>query len=147
MVTTSHSVTVDLPKAEVFAFLSDPQKYLLWQSDVVKIEATKGMQEGSVITFTSVGLGRTFELEAKITENNGTDHIEAVSTRGPLTFISKYDLIATDGGTQVHLFNDIRTHGIFNLAAGVLQSIGETKYQADLQRLKIVLENKVQLSA
>jgi carbon monoxide dehydrogenase subunit G len=143
MVITSHNIDIAKPLPEVFSFLSDPQNYLLWQSGVISIDATDGMNEDSIITFTSMGLGRKFDLGAKVTLNNGHNHIEAVSTRGPLTFTSKYILEEIDGGTRLHLSNDIRTHGIFQLASGVLQSMGETKYQADLQQLKIVLERNV----
>ena len=143
MVITSHTIDIAKPLPEVFSFLNDPPNFLLWQSSLVEVAATDGMNEGSLITFTSVGLGRKFELEAKVTANNGRDRIEAVSARGPLTFESKYFLAETDDGTRVHLSNDIRTHGIFNLARDVLQSIGENKYQADLERLKIVLEKDV----
>ena len=146
MVITSHTIEIAKPLPEVFAFLNDPQNYQLWQSNLVEIQATNGMNEGSVITFTSMGLGRKFDLEAHITVNNGRDRIEATSTRGPLTFESKYFLEDAGDGTRVHLSSDIRTHGIFNLASGVLQSMGESKQQADLKQLKIVLENDVKVA-
>ena len=141
MVTTSHVIDIEREPAEVFAFLQDPRNYMLWQSNLVDVSATDGMNVGSVISFISMGLGRRFELKAQVTANNGKDEFEAVSSQGPITFVSKFNLQPTEKGTRLHQFSDIRTHGIFNLASNVLQSMGDTKTKSDLEQLKIVLEN------
>ena len=146
MISTTNSIDISRSLPEVFDFLQKPENYLLWQSGLFSITASNGTEPGSILTFQSVAMGRGFEVEAKITTNNHRDKIEAVSNRGSFTFTSKYDLKAIPGGTRLRFTNRIDTHGIFHLAAGVLQSMGEVKSKADLEQLKIMLEGQVALS-
>lgn len=146
MIVTTNSIDIARPLEEVFEFLTEPQNYLLWQAGLISITATQGLEVGSRLSFQSVALGRGFEVEAKISANNHRDKIEAVSARGQFTFTSKYTLKEIPGGTRVRFSNRIDTHGIFHLAAGILQSMGEAKYRADLEQLKIVLEGNVVLT-
>ena len=142
MVVSRHQVVVKRPLKQVFTYLMNLENYPVWQSGLVRVAATDGMSEGSFITFTAMGLGKSFKLVAHVTENNGRDQFRAKSHRGPITFDSSYKLSEVADGTKIELKNQIETHSVFNLALPVLQAMGDSKYQADLETLKAVLESE-----
>jgi uncharacterized membrane protein len=140
MVVSNHHIVIARPLRKIYAYLMDLNNYPIWQSGIVRVAATDGMNQGSQITFTAIGLGKTFNFVAEVVENNAADAFRVVSTRGPMSFDSAYQLSDTKGGTKVELNNTIQTNAVFRLALPVLQSIGDSKYQTDLQTLKLVLE-------
>jgi len=117
------------------------ENWLLWQSGISNVTTTDGVREGSQVKLTSVVMGHEFELKAVITHNDGRSTFAAVSNRGPITFETWYTLTDIEGGTRVNFTNHINAHGVFRLAEGVLQSVSEAQYEADLRRLKTILES------
>ena len=142
MVASTNTIEISRPLHEVYGFLMDVSNYLLWTGGLLKLEATDGMNVGSRLSFHSHGLGKTLELAAMVTANNGKSEFEVASVRGPVKFESRYILTAVGGGTHLTLQNRIDTNTVFRLAEPLLQSIGESKYDTDLRSLKAVLESK-----
>ena len=142
MVVSSHQVIVKRPIKSVYAYLMNLENYPIWQSGLVRVSATNGMKEGSFITFTAMGLGKAFKLVGQVTENNDADWFCVKSHRGPISFESSYKLSAMKDYTKVELTNKIETHSVFSLALPVLQAMSDSKYQADLETLKAVLESE-----
>jgi carbon monoxide dehydrogenase subunit G len=140
MVTTSLKVDINRPVPEVYQFLMKLDNYLLWQAGLVDIKATDGMATGSVISFTSIGLGKRFTLKAQVKENDGQSSFTVVSSRGPIAFESTYRLEEHGNGTRVELRNNINTGGVFKLAESTLQSISNGRYESDLNVLKAILD-------
>ena len=105
------------------------------------LHATDGFNPGSIITFTSMGLGKTFNLTAHIIDNDGKTGFRAISNQGPITFNSSYKIRPTKAGCRVQLTNNIETASLFSLAEPALQAIANSRYESDLKTLKIVLES------
>jgi hypothetical protein len=135
------SVVIQRPPEIVWAFLMDISTAALWQTGVMNVTASRGMDVGSIITFTSVGLGREFQLSATVTENNGSTRFSAMNNRGAIWFTSTYELESVPEGTRVWLKHILDVHVAFKLAEPVLQSMAESRYEADLANLKILLES------
>lgn len=141
MVTANHSVEIDVPVSVAFDFLTTLDNYPLWQAGISKLNATDGFNPGSTIVFTSMGLGKTFNLSAQIVSNDGESSFSAISNRGPITFNSTYKIRPTKTGCRVQLTNNIETASLFALAEPALQAVANNRYQSDLNTLKIVLES------
>jgi hypothetical protein len=120
----------------------DLSNYVYWHTGLIEVSATDGMQVGSVITFTSVGLGKKFTLVANVTENQPDKFFRVLSSRGPVTFDSSYQLEADGKDTVLRLLNKIKADNVFRLAEPVLQSISDSQYAADLASLKAILESE-----
>lgn len=147
MITSRLSIAIQRPLAEVYDFLMEPKNYLLWMSGVKRIEATDGMTIGSLLTFIASGLGRTIKSQAIVTANDGRSMLQAVSRQGPLTFDSRYQLVARDATTtELTLINTIETGTLFRLAESALQSISDARYGADLETLRQLLEHRHQVA-
>ena len=140
MITSELSIMIRRSRSDVFAYLMDLSNYVTWQAGLVKVAASNGMEVGSTITFTSVGLGKTFNLKAQVVENEPNSFFRVVSSRGPVTFEALYKLSNDGDDTVVRLVNKIQTNSVFKLAEPVLQSITDSQYTADLRTLKAVLE-------
>jgi hypothetical protein len=143
MVTNRLAIDIARPMNEVFAYLMVPENYLVWQSGVLSIETTNGMNTGSKVSFVSVGLGQRHSIEALVVENDSVSSFTVVARQGPITFESSYRLLPVDGGTRLELHNRIETGVVFRLAESALQSIGDSKYETDLKSLKAILESTV----
>jgi len=145
MITSELSIIIQRPRSEVFAYLMDLSNYVTWQAGLVKVAASDGMEVGSTITFTTVGLGQTFNLKARVVENELNSYFRVISSRGPITFDFLYELISDGEDTVVRLVNKIQTNSVFKLAEPVLQSISDSQYSADLKSLKAVLESSAEV--
>lgn len=143
MVTTDHIVMIERPLADVWAFLMNITNYLQWQTDVRSIEATDGMNPGSVIAYTTSGIGKVLQIRAIVAHNDGVSNFHVVSGHGPMRFESRYYLQQVGHRTRLHIAHLIDTKGLYTLAAPVLQSIGESRLDQDLARLKRILETSV----
>lgn len=146
MVTASNSIEIEVPVEYAYSFLMDVNNYPLWQGGISEVEATDGLNVGSVITFTSSGLGKTFNLSAHVISNDGKSSFSAVSNRGPMTFNSTYKIRRAENGCRIQLSNNIETNSIFSLAEPALQAVANNRYQSDMQTLKIVMEAKYRLN-
>jgi ligand-binding SRPBCC domain-containing protein len=141
MVTTSLHVDIRRPLEEVFHYLMDPQNYLVWQSGVLEIQASNGMAAGSVLSFVALGLGQKYKMQAVVTENDQHSSFTVVAHQGPITFESTYRLRPVPTGTRVELHMKIDPGVVFRLAQSALQSISDSRYEADLKSLKAILED------
>jgi hypothetical protein len=142
MVTASHTVEIAASRKRVFAFLMDLDNYPLWQAGISKLTSTNGMNVGSTINFHASGIGKSFKLSALVISNDGESCFSAISHRGPITFNSSYNLTSTKTGCKIKVAAEIKTNGVFSIAQPALQAISESRYEADLATLKIILESQ-----
>jgi hypothetical protein len=140
VISSELSIRIRRRPAEVYAYLMDLSNYVSWQTGLMEVSGTDGMNVGSVINFTTVGLGKTFSLVARVVENQPEKSFRVVSSRGPVTFDSLYQLHEDGDHTVMTLANKIDTNAVFRLAEPVLQSISDNQYEADLASLRAILE-------
>jgi carbon monoxide dehydrogenase subunit G len=141
MVISRISIDVMRSPADVWEFLMEPANYALWMSGVTDVSTTNGMNLGSEVTFTSIGLGKQLTLKAVVTDNDGSRHFSAKNVQGPVTFETRYSLSEFEGGTRVDIINKVDTHVVFRLAESVLQSVSDSKNESDLRSLKAIMES------
>jgi uncharacterized protein YndB with AHSA1/START domain len=96
-----HTVVIERPVEEVFAFTTDPHNESLWQSTSLETEQmTEGeVDVGTTFRNTSKFLGRRIESTYQVTEND-PPHKQCVRiTSGPLPGSGCYLYEPADGGS------------------------------------------------
>lgn len=140
MVESRVYVTIQRPLAEVWKFLMTAGNYPRWQMGVTAVQATHGMNEGSVLKIAMLSMGDRLEVTARIVENDGKSRYRAKTTRGPIAFTVYLQLSEVVSGTRVEMFSQINAHAVLKLAETALQEVSDTQNQTDLEKLKAIME-------
>jgi hypothetical protein len=132
------------PPVEVFEFITDPSKVLVWHSETIGIEGSKGMPVGSTGQVITRVMGQDVVSRFEVVENDGKSITVARSTQGPLRFETKQIVLPKAAGQSlVWIETRIDAGAIFRLAEPVVESLLRTSIEADLHTLKVVLENQL----
>ena len=142
MVRHSHTIHIDRPVGQVFAYLAEPAHLRDWQSSLIENRLlTEGpLRAGS--RFREVrrtGPGKT-ELEAEVVvfdEPSGRLSTRTL-TKPPVTV--SYALDPDAGGTRLRYEFGMRTAGLMRLMEPLTAASIRKDTSADMQRLKSLLE-------
>ncbi len=138
-----HTVVIERPVEEVFAFTTDPNNESLWQSTSLETEQmTEGeVDVGTTFRNTSKFLGRTIESTYQVTEND-PPHKQCVRiTSGPLPGTGCYFYEPADGGsTRFTQTFETEVGGFFRLAEPLVARAIRRQMEADMATLKDLLE-------
>ena len=139
-----HSVVINRPVEEVFAFVTDPNNDPLWQSTSLE---TEQISEGPVdvgATFRNISkfLGRRIESTYEVTENE-PPHRQCVRiTSGPIPGSGCYLFESADGGsTHFTQTFEAEVGGFFKLAEPLVGRAIRRQMEADMATLKDLLES------
>jgi uncharacterized protein YndB with AHSA1/START domain len=138
-----HTVVIDRPIEEVFAFATDPDNVSLWQSTSLETEQTSEGPVGVGTTFrdTSKFLGRRIESTYEVTENDPPHKQCMRITSGPIPGSGCYALEPTDGGSTRFTQNfEADVGGFFRLAEPLVGRAIRRQMEADMATLKDLLE-------
>ncbi len=138
-----HTVVIERPIEEVFAFATDPNNDTLWQSTTLETEQTSEGPVGVGTTFrdTSKFLGRRIESTYEVTENE-PPHRQCVRiTSGPIPGSGCYLFEpADDGSTRFTQNFEADVGGFFRLAEPLVGRAIRRQMEADMATLKDLLE-------
>jgi uncharacterized protein YndB with AHSA1/START domain len=138
-----HTVVIERPVEEVFAFATDPNNDTLWQSTSLETEQTSEGPVGVGTTFrnTTKFLGRRIESTYEITEND-PPHKQCIRiTSGPIPGSGCYLFEPTDGGsTRFTQTFEAEVGGFFRLAEPLVGRAIRRQQEADMATLKDLLE-------
>lgn len=142
MIQHKTSIHVNCPAERVFAFLVDMEQLPAWQANLIKAEAlTAGpLRAGSHVREVRRLRGKETQLEAEISGFE-PNHRLATTTLGTPKVTVLYALDPLDGGTQLRYEFAMQTAGLMRLLEPVILSGIRKESQADLQRLKQLLES------
>ena len=138
-----HTVVIERPIEEVFAFVTDPDNVSLWQSTSLATEKTSEGPVGVGTTFrdTSKFLGRRIESDYEVTENEPPNRQCMRITSGPIPGSGCYLLEPTDGGSTRFTQNfEADVGGFFRLAEPLVGRAIRRQMEADMATLKDLLE-------
>ena len=114
MISFETSVHIQRPVEEVFAFVSDPLKFPLWNSAVEAVRSTSedAGEPGSTYSMErETATGRVVNgLEIFARENFGEFGIR--TTSGPTPFVYRYRFAPEGGSTVIHLSAQVELPGI-----------------------------------
>ena len=141
MFTFAKSVFIDRPVEDVFAFASDPANDAQWQ-DVELSELTSDGPQGVGSTTRSVSkfLGRKMDITAEITVYDPPNQFSFRTASGPIQFEAQQTYEPQDGGTLMTFSGEAEVGGFFKVAEGMVAKQAESRMEADMNRLKAVLE-------
>ena len=138
------SVQINRPAALVFAFITDPRCYALWHSGFLGVEVTPQgpLQVGSLIRFRTRIFMKEFEAVTEIREVHMGKRLVYRGVSGPFAYTGSYILDSSNGSTVVTWILEGETQGFFGMAEPVLSKMASMKLEADLEKIKEVLESR-----
>jgi len=142
MIKVEHSVVINRPVPEVFAFVTDPANNAKWQEGLVesRMASAGTMGVGTQLTDVRKFLDQDMEskLEVLVYEPNKRFMQKVISGPIPFEIIETFD--PDVNGTKLTVLIHGEPGGFFKLAAGMVQKQLENQLQGDAERLKKVLE-------
>ncbi len=143
MITLDLSTLVDRPVPEIFDFLSNPLNLTKWQQMIAHIEqVTPGaVGVGSKYKVAAELLGRKIDGLMEITTFAPPDKFGFTNQAGPLQVTVTVTLKPVGTGAKIALHAEGNPAGVFKIAEGVLAGQVKSQMEANLARLKSVLES------
>jgi uncharacterized membrane protein len=141
---TRHSVFINLPAEEIFAYLSNFENLLDWSGSTIAIRKTSPgtLQVGATVRSTNRLLGKWMEITFEIVEYEPGRYLTIKSLSGttPCHFCYQFEPCA-NGGTSVCLEAVIQlTGGMLGLSESALTNVVRRQIEHDLLTLRDVLE-------
>lgn len=138
-----HSVTIERPLEEVWAYVIDPANDPVWQGAIVEVRRGAGVPlgVGSEIEEVSQFLGRRFEITFVVTEHEPMRRSAVRTTSGPVAATGCYTFEETEGGTRFTMEGDVDAHGLFKLAEPVFARLARREWEHGAATLKDLLES------
>jgi carbon monoxide dehydrogenase subunit G len=142
MINLDLSALVDKPVKDVFAFVANPKNMSKWNSAVVSLEQISPGAVGVGTKFKSVGemMGRRIEGEMQVTAFEPDSKCGFQVKSGPMQVDLTMNFKTVGTGTKISLNAQGNPAGIFKIAEGMMAGQVKTMMEANLARLKSVLE-------
>ena len=142
MIKVEHSVVINRPVAEVFAFVTDPANEIKWQDGVVsaKVTSAGALGVGSEVAETRKFMGRDMVSKIKVSTYEANKKYVFKVADGPVPFEMSQTYESTGNGTKISVAIEGEPGGFFKLAEGMVRKQLETQIAADFERAKKILE-------
>ncbi len=136
------SIHLHRPAHEVFAFLSDPQKLLLWQSNLLQSEMlTEGpLRLGSRFREVRRMGPRESEIRGEVSDFEMNRRLATRTETRPQATV-RYVLEPEEGGTHLHYEFALQSTGLMRLMEPMIGSSIRKDSERDLQKLQQLLES------
>ena len=136
MVRVELAIEIERPVADVFAYVADPEHLPEWQESAVsirKISDGRWEEERRIA-------GRRVECEVEVTELEPHRRFNLRSDAGSMKLAVEHLFRETDGGTRLEVVAEGKVGGLMRFAQRTIESRARDELEADLDRLKRVLE-------
>jgi hypothetical protein len=136
-------IEIKRPRAEVAGFAADPANALAWYKNIkaVEWETPPPAVVGSRLRFSARFLGRTLNYTYEIRVNEPGRRFVMATMQGPFPMETTYTWDdSADGATRMTLRNRGEPSGFSAIAAPVMTRAMRKANEADLRRLKALLE-------
>jgi uncharacterized membrane protein len=140
----SSEIVINRPIATVATYSADPANAPEWYRNIDSAtwQTPPPVQAGSRIAFVARFLGRRLEYVYEVTELAPGQRLVMRTEQGPFPMETTYTWAASaDDATRMTLRNRGEPAGFASVAAPVMASAVRRATQADLRRLKSLLEN------
>jgi uncharacterized membrane protein len=137
-------IEINRPCEQVAAFASDPSNVTAWYKNIKSVEwvTPPPAAVGSRIQFRAQFLGRTLEYTYEVREVDAGRRFVMSTEQGPFPMETTYTWEdAGEGATRMTLRNRGEPHGFAALTAPVMTRAVRKANEADLRRLKALLED------
>ena len=136
-------IDIKRPREEVSAFAADPANATAWYKNIktVEWETPPPAVVGSRIRFSAQFLGRTLDYTYEVRELQPGRRFVMATAQGPFPMETTYTWEdAPEGATRMTLRNCGEPSGFAAVAAPVMTRAMRRANEADLRRLKALLE-------
>jgi uncharacterized protein YndB with AHSA1/START domain len=142
MTRIEQSVVIKRPIEEVFAFATDYDTHLQWQSGVLEANITSPgpLGVGSQYTYVMQLLGQKMDTAGEITEHDAPKTHGWKATSGPFPFSGRFTFDVVEGGTKVTLSAEGEFAGFVKLAEPLAMTMLRRQLGTSLSNLKDLLE-------
>lgn len=138
-----HTVEIDRPATEVFAFVTEPRNYPRWQPSLVEVRphGRGRLRVGSEVTEVRRFLGRELETTWTCTEHRPHSRSTIEADSGPVPFRGTFDLTPIGRGARTRFTWSVETWGMAARLGGPLATLTTRReLAANSGRLKRLLE-------
>ena len=144
MVTHEVAITIYRPIQEVFAYVSDFQKSLEWQSGLVESKRISEGAQGVGAQYVGARnfMGRKLESTIELTSFEQDKQFAYKSISGSTHYQQSFHFETTAEGTKVSTWIEMETGGILGLAKPLIASSLKHDMGADFDTLKARLETQ-----
>jgi carbon monoxide dehydrogenase subunit G len=144
MTKVERNIVIDRPIEEVWDYVNDPAKDVMWQST---LRESQQLTDGPVGVGTRVRevrqfLGIRVETTWEFTEYEPTSTSAIKSVAGPVPLNGRYALEPANGGTRLTVIGELDAHGLFKLAEPVFARMVGRELESNLGHLKDLLETR-----
>jgi uncharacterized protein YndB with AHSA1/START domain len=137
-------IEIERPRAEVSAFAADPTNTAAWYKNITAVEweTPPPAAVGSRIRFSAQFLGRSLDYTYEVRELEPGRRLVMATAQGPFPMETTYTWEdASHGATKMTLRNRGEPSGFAAVAAPVMTRAMRKANEADLRRLKSLLEH------
>jgi uncharacterized protein YndB with AHSA1/START domain len=135
-------VVIARPPADVFAYLTDLRNLPEWQGSVVEIRPDEPgpLREGARFTEVRRVAGKRIESRLEVETLVPERELALRVASGPVPGTVRHLLEAAGDATRLRVLGELAGGGLRGLAGPLLERAARREAQADLRRLKQVLE-------
>jgi uncharacterized membrane protein len=136
------SIVINRPVEEVFAVLADLANDVKWRSEWVETRNTSGGSPGVGATFRLTGefLGRRIPTTYEVIEYEPNRSAAWKTVSGPLPLIFRRTFERVEGGTRFTIIYETEVRGLFKLVMLLLAGTVKRQHEADLRKVREVME-------
>jgi hypothetical protein len=140
------SIFINLPREEIFAYLSALENYVNWSgvTTAIRSVSSESIQVGTSVNSTLHFLGRSFDITFEIVEYEPCRYltIKSISGVSPCLFCYQLEPVE-DGMTRLSCEAQVSIiEGVLEHRESFLASIARRQLGFDLQTLKDILEDR-----
>ncbi len=136
-------IEINRPREEVAAFAADPTNATAWYKNIKAVdwETQPPVGVGSQLRFRAQFLGRTLDYSYEVREIESGRRLVMATSEGPFPMETTYTWEdAAPGATKMGLRNRGEPSGFAAVTAPVMKLAMRRANEADLRRLKALLE-------
>jgi uncharacterized protein YndB with AHSA1/START domain len=137
------TVMVDRPVAEVWTYITDPDRAPEWQASAIEVkrESPGPIAVGSRWTEVRKFLGKRIDQTMEVTELEPERAFSLKARSGPVPIEVRHTFSAADGRTRIQVDFKGEPGGFFKLAEPLVVRTAQRQFQGDLDTLKDLLES------
>lgn len=141
MIEVEHTLEIERPVEDVFAYLTDVARLPEWQASAESAEVEGELREGARIKEVRTFMGRRAASTLEVTEYDPPRRFSLHVVEGPIQYAVEHALEAVDGRTRITFVGRGETGRVPRLMRGAVRRAVEHQFVKDLETLKRTLES------
>jgi uncharacterized membrane protein len=142
VIEVEHTLEIDRPAEEVFAYLTDVSRLPEWQSSAESAELEGELRRGARVREVRTFMGRHATSTLEVTEYDPPRRFSLHVVEGPIEYAVEHGLEAVDGRTRMTFVGRGETRRVPRLMQGAVRRAVERQFVKDLETLKRNLESR-----